>query len=47
MDWPDGRQEAWRRTELKRLDLENIYTSPPRPSRFYEKDSHEYPESLA
>jgi Fe-S cluster assembly protein SufD len=33
--WPDARQEAWRRTELKRLDLENLYaqeTAAP-PSR--------------
>ncbi|MDC7222804.1 MAG: Fe-S cluster assembly protein SufD [Spirochaetales bacterium] len=27
--WPDARQEAWRRTDLKRLDLENLYTEAP------------------
>ncbi|MBN2625137.1 MAG: SufD family Fe-S cluster assembly protein [Spirochaetales bacterium] len=27
--WPDARQEAWRRTDLKRLDLEKVYTADP------------------
>ena len=29
MGWPDAREEAWRRTELKRLDLEELYRNPP------------------
>ena len=29
MGWPDGREEAWRRTELKRLELEDLYLTPP------------------
>ncbi len=29
MPWPDARQEAWRRTNLKRLDLESLYKTEP------------------
>jgi len=29
MDWPSPKEEAWRRTEIKRLNLDRLYMDPP------------------